>query len=174
MSLTLSTLLRASTVGRLVSASRSRIRRSPSGKAAAAGEKALVSGCASTTSKAASTWSMVAIASRTMKRFSSERASCTPGVSTNTICPFTGPCPARGSVAGNSASPFHTPTMRVRVVCGLGVTMASFSPTIRLSRVDLPTLGLPRMATVPATLSAAWPVKDGALGSGMSDTGTVV
>jgi len=37
--------------------------------------------------------------------------------------------------------------------------------------VDLPTLGLPRMATVPATFRAALLVKDGALGSGMSDTG---
>ena len=41
--------------------------------------------------------------------------------------------------------------MRLRVVCGLGVTMASFSPTMRLSSVDLPTLGRPRIATVPAT-----------------------
>src|SRR6185503_1312376 len=39
--------------------------------------------------------------------------------------------------------------MRLRVVWGLGVTMASFSPTIWLSSVDLPTLGRPRMATVP-------------------------
>ena len=41
--------------------------------------------------------------------------------------------------------------MRLRVVCGLGVTMASFSPTMALSSVDLPTLGRPKMATVPAT-----------------------
>ncbi len=47
--------------------------------------------------------------------------------------------------------------MRLRVVCGLGVTMASFSPTIRLSSVDLPTLGRPRMATVPARVPAALP-----------------
>src|SRR5450631_887741 len=47
--------------------------------------------------------------------------------------------------------------MRLRVVCGLGVTIASFSPTIRLSSVDLPTLGRPRMATVPATAPATAP-----------------
>ena len=64
--------------------------------------------------------------------------------------------------------------MRVRVVCGLGVKIANFSPTIRLSKVDLPTLGLPRMATVPATLRGTLPVKDGTLGSGVSDTGAVV
>src|SRR3954468_8761611 len=32
--------------------------------------------------------------------------------------------------------------------------MASFSPTIRLSSVDLPTLGRPRIAMVPATVPA--------------------
>src|SRR6185437_6039030 len=44
--------------------------------------------------------------------------------------------------------------IRFRVVCGLGVTMASFSPMIRLSSVDLPTLGRPKIATVPATVPA--------------------
>ena len=33
--------------------------------------------------------------------------------------------------------------------------MASFSPTMRLSSVDLPTLGRPRIATVPATVRSA-------------------
>src|SRR3954452_7785868 len=47
------------------------------------------------------------------------------------------------------------PTIRLRVVCGRGLTMASFSPTIRLSSVDLPTLGRPKMATVPATVLPA-------------------
>ena len=37
--------------------------------------------------------------------------------------------------------------MRVRVVWGFEVTMASFSPIRALSRLDLPTLGLPTMAT---------------------------
>jgi len=39
--------------------------------------------------------------------------------------------------------------MRLRVVCGRGVTMAIFWPRRRLSRVDLPTLGAPAMATTP-------------------------
>src|SRR5258705_2872856 len=40
--------------------------------------------------------------------------------------------------------------MRLRVVCGLGVTMASFWPTRRLSSVDLPAFARPTMATNPA------------------------
>src|SRR5260370_26619806 len=39
--------------------------------------------------------------------------------------------------------------MRLRVVCGLEVTMAIFCPTRRFSRVDLPALGRPMMATKP-------------------------
>src|ERR1700689_3721505 len=39
--------------------------------------------------------------------------------------------------------------MRLRVVCGLGEMIASFSPTSALSRVDLPALGRPRMQTKP-------------------------
>ena len=42
-----------------------------------------------------------------------------------------------------------TPAMRLRVVCGLAVTMATFSPVRALSKVLLPTLGRPRMATNP-------------------------
>lgn len=41
------------------------------------------------------------------------------------------------------------PSRRVRVVCGLGVTMATFTPTTVLSKVDLPTLGRPTKATNP-------------------------
>src|SRR5687768_7477644 len=41
------------------------------------------------------------------------------------------------------------PTIRVRVVCGLLETMASFSARSRLSRVDLPALGRPTSATAP-------------------------
>ncbi len=44
--------------------------------------------------------------------------------------------------------------MRLRVVWGLGVTIASFSPTMRFISVDLPTLGRPRIATVPAIAPA--------------------
>ena len=65
-----------------------------------------------------------------MKRLSALLARrATPGVSTKTIWPPLGRC--------------QTPTIRLRVVCGLGVTMASFSPTMRLSSVDLPTFGRP-------------------------------
>src|ERR1700680_4591600 len=39
--------------------------------------------------------------------------------------------------------------MRLRVVCGLEVTMAIFCPTRRFSSVDLPALGRPMMATKP-------------------------
>src|ERR1700758_4168309 len=39
--------------------------------------------------------------------------------------------------------------MRLRVVCGFGEIMASFSPTSALSSVDLPALGRPRMQAKP-------------------------
>ena len=42
-----------------------------------------------------------------------------------------------------------TPAMRLRVVCGLAVTMATFSPVRAFSSVLLPALGRPRMATNP-------------------------
>src|SRR3990172_2142281 len=41
------------------------------------------------------------------------------------------------------------PVTRLRVVCGLGLTMATFSPRIWFSNVDLPTLGRPTIAMVP-------------------------
>src|SRR5579862_2364004 len=41
------------------------------------------------------------------------------------------------------------PWMRLRVVCGLRVTIASFSPTRAFSSVDLPALGRPMMETKP-------------------------
>jgi len=41
------------------------------------------------------------------------------------------------------------PRMRLRVVCGFGEMMASFSPTSALSSVLLPALGRPRMQTNP-------------------------
>ena len=57
---------------------------------------------------------------------------CSPGVSVNTYC----------------VSPFvRMPVMRLRVVCGLRETMATFSPSSALSRVDLPTFGLPIIDT---------------------------
>src|SRR5271170_1922610 len=39
--------------------------------------------------------------------------------------------------------------MRLRVVCGLGETMATLRPTSLLTSVDLPALGRPTMATNP-------------------------
>ena len=42
-----------------------------------------------------------------------------------------------------------TPRMRVRVVCGLWVTMASFCPSSAFSSVDLPAFGRPMMETNP-------------------------
>ena len=44
---------------------------------------------------------------------------------------------------------FRIPRMRLRVVCGLGLMMAIFSPTRALSRVDLPAFGRPRIQTNP-------------------------
>src|SRR3989441_7661322 len=58
-----------------------------------------------------------------------------PGVSRKTTC-------ASGSV--------RMPRMRLRVVCGLGVTMATLAPTRAFSSVDLPTFGRPTMAAYPA------------------------
>ena len=65
---------------------------------------------------------------------------CRPGVSTKT----------------NWLSPrVRTPQMRLRVVWGLLVTMATFSPTRALVRVDLPTLGRPQMVMMPDFLISA-------------------
>src|SRR4051812_35625502 len=69
-----------------------------------------------------------------------------PGVSTRTTWAAERP----GSVfvflrSGTS----RTPWMRVRVVCGLCVTIASFWPRRALSNVDLPALGRPMMETKP-------------------------
>ena len=70
-----------------------------------------------------------------MRRLSIERAAWIPGVSTKTAWP---------------AGVVRMPTTRVRVVCGFGVTIATFVPTSVFSNVDLPTFGRPTMATVPA------------------------
>src|SRR5205823_6506430 len=58
-----------------------------------------------------------------------------PGVSRKTTC-------ASGSV--------RMPRMRLRVVCGLGVTMATLAPTSAFSSVDLPTFGRPTIAAARA------------------------
>src|ERR1017187_3955592 len=76
-----------------------------------------------------------------MRRSRCEPGLWTPGVSTKTIC-------AAGCTpfcAGTST----TPAMRLRVVCGLAETMATFSPVKALSSVLLPAFGRPRMATNP-------------------------
>ena len=41
------------------------------------------------------------------------------------------------------------PTILVRVDCAFGLVMLMCSPTRRLSKVDLPTLGRPTTATIP-------------------------
>jgi len=46
----------------------------------------------------------------------------------------------------------RTAQMRLRVVWGLLVTMAIFSPTRALVRVDFPTLGRPTMVIMPDLL----------------------
>src|ERR1035441_1169239 len=76
-----------------------------------------------------------------MRRSSCELGLCTPGVSTNTIC-------AAGCTPLCAATS-TTPAMRLRVVCGLAVTMATFSPINALSSVLFPALGRPRIATNP-------------------------
>ncbi len=43
-----------------------------------------------------------------------------------------------------------TARMRLRVVWGFSETIATFCPTSRLTRVDLPTLGRPTTVTKPA------------------------
>src|SRR6266567_9417688 len=76
-----------------------------------------------------------------MRRSRCEPGLCTPGVSTKTIC-AAGCMPLRASTS-------TTPAMRLRVVCGLAETMATFSPVSALSSVLFPALGRPRMATNP-------------------------
>src|SRR5271156_2321435 len=48
-----------------------------------------------------------------------------------------------------ASSRLRMPWMRLRVVCGLGETMATFWPTRVLTSVDLPALGRPTIATKP-------------------------
>src|SRR5262245_27684092 len=45
--------------------------------------------------------------------------------------------------------------MRVRVVCGRGVTIATFCPTRAFSSVDFPTFGRPMMTALPARCDTA-------------------
>ena len=70
-----------------------------------------------------------------MRRFISCIGLWMPGVSKSTIW-----APGR----------FTTARMRLRVVCGLSETIATFWPTSRLTSVDLPTFGRPTTVTKPA------------------------
>ena len=60
-------------------------------------------------------------------------------------------CGCPGCRRARSAPPgrFTTARMRLRVVWGLSETIATFWPTSRLTRVDLPTLGRPTTVTKP-------------------------
>src|ERR1700757_4196818 len=57
-----------------------------------------------------------------------------PGVSMKIIC---------------DSDVVRIPVTRLRVVCGLGVTMATFSPKSWFNNVDFPTFGRPTMAMYP-------------------------
>src|SRR6476469_1190350 len=70
-----------------------------------------------------------------MTRCSSYRGSSRPGVSSSTIC---------------VSSVVRMPTILSRVDWGFSLVMLSFWPTMRLSIVDLPTLGFPATVTIPA------------------------
>src|SRR5262252_4444170 len=48
-----------------------------------------------------------------------------------------------------------TPSTRVRVVCGLSETIATFSPTSALTSVDLPALGRPTTAISPTLIAGS-------------------
>src|SRR6185437_10292198 len=81
-----------------------------------------------------------------MRRSSCVVGLCTPGVSTSTTCAAGLPASALVFLRSGSSS---TPRMRVRVVCGLCVTIASFCPNSAFSSVLLPAFGLPTIDTNP-------------------------
>src|SRR5665647_365841 len=56
------------------------------------------------------------------------------------------------------------PRMRLRVDWGLGLVMLSFCPMMRLRSVDLPALGFPTTATIPARVMGTKVVR---IGSGV-------
>src|SRR5262245_61069675 len=86
---------------------------------------------------ARSTWPRLFTAACTMRSFMRCMGLCMPGVSSSTIWP------SGGSLRWSTAR------IRLRVVCGLSETIATFWPTSRFTSVDLPTLGRPTMATNP-------------------------
>ena len=77
-----------------------------------------------------------------MARSSRRRGAKIPGVSMNTSC-------AWPSIA--------MPRNSVRVVCTLGVTIATLLPTSALISVDLPALGAPISAMKPQRVPLRWP-----------------
>src|SRR5712691_11445345 len=95
---------------------------------------------ASTTRQTRSTSSTARRAVCCMKAPSLPADVWSPGVSTKTIC-----APGR----------FLMPVIRLRVVCGRGETIASFWPTRRFRRVDLPVFGRPMSETNPARVNVA-------------------
>ena len=82
----------------------------------------------SITQTASSTCPRLFTAASTMRWFMRCIGLWMPGVSKRTICP---------------SGLFTTARMRLRVVCGLSETMATFWPTRLFTSVDLPTLGRP-------------------------------
>jgi hypothetical protein len=92
---------------------------------------------ASTISRSRSTLPKVPVAASTIARVRGVLARWMPGVSRNINWP--GSVPAR----------LRIPMILLRVVWGLWVVMAIFSPTIAFRSVDLPTLGLPMMLMNP-------------------------
>src|ERR1700760_2155009 len=81
-----------------------------------------------------------------MRRSSCVVGLCTPGVSTSTTCAAGLPASVFVFLRSGSSS---TPRMRVLVVCGLCVTIASFCPSSAFSSVLLPAFGLPTIDTNP-------------------------
>src|SRR5689334_13731467 len=69
-----------------------------------------------------------------MRRWSRLVGVWTPGVSTKMICAF---------------GRFTTACRDIRVVCGLGETMATLAPAMAFTRVDFPAFARPSTATKP-------------------------
>src|SRR3954447_25950605 len=96
-------------------------------------------GCvASTTNATTSTPPSASVAVSFKRSPSRVRGLWIPGVSTNTIC---------------TSGRVRTPRIWVRVVCGLSDTIDTLVPSMRLSRVDFPTLGRPTSEANPERTS---------------------
>ena len=119
-----SILLRTASTGVVTSPRRARIRSS----------SGVMGSEASMIQRTTSTSLSVPVATRTMYSFRSFGGSWMPGVSMKTTWAF---------------GRWATPVMRLRVVWGLSEIMAIFLWQKRFSSRDLPTLGLPMIATNP-------------------------